>query len=294
MRIVSCDLMGGLGNQLFQIFTTLAYCFENKFKCVFPYSEILHVGVPRPTYWHTLLNSLRFFTTNNGENRYTNEALATFPKYREPAFGYKRIPSFLEPQYHSLFELTLFGYYQSYKYFASMDRMLFSLIGLTEQLSDIQTEYASLFTANCLISMHFRLGDYKYKTSHHPIMSYEYYKNALDYVVSNQSPGSQTIRVLYFCEQEDNDYVSGMIDQLRELYKKVEFQKVDDKIVDWKQLLIMSSCHHNIIANSSFSWWGAYFNQLSSKIVCYPSVWFGPGMGNVNTDDLFPPSWHKI
>ena len=174
-----------------------------------------------------------------------------------------------------------------------MDRMLFSLIGLTEQLSDIQTEYASLFTANCLISMHFRLGDYKYKTNHHPIMSYEYYKNALDYVVSNQSPGSQTIRVLYFCEQEDNDYVSGMIDQLRELYKKVEFQKVDDKIVDWKQLLIMSSCHHNIIANSSFSWWAAYFNPHKDKVVCYPSVWFGEVARN-DTRDLCPPEWVRV
>ena len=56
----------------------------------------------------------------------------------------------------------------------------------------------------------------------------------------------------------------------------------------------MSLCQHNIVANSSFSWWGAYFNQNPSKIVTYPSKWFGPAHGNNKTDDLFPESWVKI
>ena len=55
----------------------------------------------------------------------------------------------------------------------------------------------------------------------------------------------------------------------------------------------MSSCNHNIIANSSFSWWGAYSNSNSEKIVCYPSVWFGPQCNN-STQDLFPENWNKI
>ena len=65
-------------------------------------------------------------------------------------------------------------------------------------------------------------------------------------------------------------------------------------IQDWEQLLLMSLCNHNIIANSTFSWWGAYFNTNPGKIVCYPSVWFGSKCINNSTRDLFPENWIKI
>jgi hypothetical protein len=99
------------------------------------------------------------------------------------------------------------------------------------------------------------------------------------------------VKVLYFCEKEDNDTVSDIIRQCEETYSAFHFIKVDDSIEDWKQLLIMSNCHHHIIANSSFSWWGAYFNENVDKIVCYPSMWFGPALANKRLDDMFPSDW---
>jgi hypothetical protein len=65
----------------------------------------------------------------------------------------------------------------------------------------------------------------------------------------------------------------------------------DYSIPDYEQLLLMSLTSHNIIANSTFSWWGAYFNNNINKIVCYPSLWNG---SNNNVKDLFPDSWNKI
>ena len=58
-------------------------------------------------------------------------------------------------------------------------------------------------------------------------------------------------------------------------------------------MLYMSLCSHNIIANSSFSWWGAYFNTNLERRVLYPETWFGP-TANIDTNDLCPSDWVKI
>ena len=76
-------------------------------------------------------------------------------------------------------------------------------------------------------------------------------------------------------------------------FPEYNFVRGDNSLQDWEQMIYMSCCHHNIIANSSFSWWAAYLNSRSDKIVCYPSVWFGPS-ANHDTSDLCPPEWIKI
>ena len=104
----------------------------------------------------------------------------------------------------------------------------------------------------------------------------------------------ERIRVLFFCEKSDNADVINIINELP-LNERIEYMKVNDTIDDWKQMLIMSCCHSNIIANSTFSWWGAYLNDNPHKKVYYPSTWFGGRLSSKNnTNQLFPESWIRV
>ena len=271
--MITCNLMGGLGNQLFQIFATISYAIKHKQSFSFIYKKQLG---NRPTYWNNFLGSLRSFMIN-----ITPELF----KISEKGFHYEELqaPSL---DNHS----CLCGYFQSYKYFEQHRNTLFRLIRLDEQKSAIKNKYAHNF--DNLVSMHFRLGDYKELQQYHPIMKYEYYRNCLQHI--STSTNNQKLKVLYFCEKEDTSDVQITIDKLKEQFPDCRFVKIDNGIIDWEQLLMMSMCRHNIIANSTFSWWGAYFNSQEDKIVCYPDVWFGPARPPDNMNDLFPETWIKI
>ena len=83
-----------------------------------------------------------------------------------------------------------------------------------------------------------------------------------------------------------------MIKKLKSKHTNFKFERGGAQLQDWEQMLLMSCCEHHIIANSTFSWWGAYLNMNPDKIVCYPKKWFNSE--SHNTDDLFPEEWIKI
>jgi hypothetical protein len=182
----------------------------------------------------------------------------------------------------------LLGYFQSYKYFEEKKMELFELIKL-DKIKKIIKNVAKLDYYN-IISMHFRIGDYKILQDNFLIMPATYYENALRFILENSH---NKYKVLYFCEENDIVLVEKIIEILKSIFLEVEFECINFKLDDWKQMVIMSCCKHNIIANSTFSWWGAYFNTDPDKIVCYPDKWFGPKLHH-NTNDLFPIEWMRI
>jgi hypothetical protein len=281
--MITIDLMGGLGNQLFQIFTCIAVSLETKQPFVFRYSTMLN---ERKTYWDNFLSFLKLYThPDNPINR------GNWVKFEEKGFHYSQIPQI---QYYNL---RLSGYFQSYKYFEEYQDKIFQKIQLREQQNQIRNEFMQHYKP-ITIAIHFRWGDYKHKQYYHPLLPFDYYKSAVqtlvETLVETMPHGSLTnVEFLYFCESEDNIYIEPMIQRLNALFPAT-YTKVDDSIEDWKQLLIMSCCHHQIIANSSYSWFSGYFNDNPSKMVCYPSIWFGPGLSHHNLADLFPPTWKKI
>jgi hypothetical protein len=160
-----------------------------------------------------------------------------------------------------------------------------------ELLTKINNYYVNGLDLNNCISIHFRIGDYKKIENVHPIMTKDYYYKSLKYIKSKYSDINFTF--VFFCEDSDLDDVMDIIMYLKKEFSDFIFIRGENSLADWEQMLFMSCCHHNIIANSSFSWWGAYFNDWQDKIVCYPSVWFGPCV-NHNTKDLCPDEWNKI
>ena len=263
--MITCQLMGGLGNQLFQICTVISYAITYNMPFSFKYEELLRVGRERPTYWNTLLKSIKIYVN-------FDETDVIDWIYEEPAFHYSKIDS--------MQNVCLHGYFQSYKYFDINKDTILSLCEIREQQSLLDVPENT-------ISIHFRIGDFKELHEYHPLMTVEYYRNSMQYIYDNFGDG---YRVLVFCESCDRARVGELVMQI-DLKYDVSF--VDENIPDWKQMLIMSCCKINIIANSTFSWWGAYFNNVPDHVVLYPSTWFGERISH-DISDLFPFDWRKI
>lgn len=291
--MISINLKGGLCNQLFQIFATICYAVQHGHLFIFPYDDYLRVGITRPTYWNSFLKNLKPFTVANPKYKLNNNSLKKLPLLSYNQHEYIEISRV--PANHNF---MLDGYFQSYKYFEKYEKNIFSMIKLPQQQNDIRLEFLDYCNRENTynISMHFRLGDYKHIQNFHNILPLEYYKKSILYIMENLSEENKqkNARILFFCEKEDNQYVLSQIKLLNNLFPTMEFLKVNDDIPDWKQMLIMSICDSCIIANSTFSWWGAYFNENNDKIITYPSVWFGPNLVGNKLDDMFPVTWTKI
>jgi hypothetical protein len=281
--MITCNLMGGLGNQLFQIFATISYAIKSRNQFKFTNATTLRSGdaIIRNTYWDSFLSRLKFFTTSEYPQLHV---------IRENGFTYSELPVDEMVKNDSI----LCGYFQSYKYFEEQFHTICRMIGL-ESLKDkllLKTNY-QLDYLNNAISMHFRIGDYKNLQNYHPIMKKDYYLRCLQHILDHNKQSDGKINVLYFCEDENVDEVKEIIHYLSNKLSHFDFVRGGEGLDDWEQMLLMSCCRHNIIENSSFSWWGAYFNEKNDKIVCYPSKWFGKDLKH-DTRDLCPPEWIKI
>jgi hypothetical protein len=282
-------LKGGLGNQLFQIFAIMAYSIRHRVPFVFPYSLTVGVDNRRRTYWDTLLSGVKHYTNQDG--LITDDALSRFSTYNG-SHGYQEIPGGLDAP------TTMDGYFQSWRYFSGEYSRIYEWLdidGLKRALPRIDTGTAPT------ISVHFRVGDYADIQCYHPILPADYYENAIRHIIHRIPDGLNShIRVFY--EGGDAEYVGSAVARIRgRLPSTLVFSYVDTAIPDWQQMLLMSQCDHHVIANSTFSWWGAVFSRNTigesnpdHKQVCYPSVWYGHQLYYIPVADLFPANWTVI
>lgn len=163
----------------------------------------------------------------------------------------------------------LFGYFQTEKYFSSIKDLIISDFTFINQESD------HLDVVKNSVAIHVRRGDYLGLQTYHPVATMGYYKRAMELL-------------------SGHDFVlfSDDVNWCREEETFKDCQVLD--VSDAEAMFLMSHACHNIIANSSFSWWGAWLNGSDGKIIVAPERWFGPSYEGYNLKDLYPEGWNVL
>jgi len=206
---------------------------------------------------------------------------ASADQYREPHFHYDPAFERLGPQ------TSLFGYFQSERYFRSIAESLRDWFLPREPFSVPAAEaLARIERSRLPVSVHVRRGDYLNSGTleFHGILREPYYRQAIDrievalgeeaeFFIFSDDPAAAE-RVLDFVPRSRLNHVGG------------------DTKRPWEDMALMALCHHHVVANSSFSWWGAWLSRSPEKFVIAPQAWFvAAEMKKLNTGDLCPPRW---
>jgi hypothetical protein len=293
MPIVHARVSGGLGNQLFIIFSCIATALRDNADFVIDgtYENTLSASETnrRRTYWDTpMFEKVKKYAKNAS---YHELQFSTVFNERI-RYNVRTLPNTNECIKNTLF---LMGYMQCPSFFDDYAQEITSMLCINELQAKQQERFPEVQSITC--SMHFRLGDYKLFPHRYPIMPLDYYKNAVEYILEKTN---KKLHVLWCCHNPDKkevkeEYITKLID----LFPQVTFQELPKSETEYEELLLMSLSDHYIIPNSTFSWWSAYLCKNKDKIVCYPETWYGHPDNNAisneeNKKRMFPSSWHEI
>lgn len=178
-----------------------------------------------------------------------------FSAYNETTFAYVEIPK--------LDWLYLFGYFQSEKHFKHNDMLIKNTF-----------KFDKLDIPKNSVSLHLRQGDYKKFEAIHPVLTIDYYSKAVDLLGKYSK--------LYIVSDSE----------LPDEFNFPNCEVINTKN-DYLDFCIMANCNHNVIANSTFSWWAAYLNKNENKRVVAPKTWFGP-QGPQDWQDIYCEGWEVI
>jgi len=177
------------------------------------------------------------------------------------------------------------GYWQSEKYFKEYRDELLNIFSLKNGIHNKSQKYKEEINNTNSISLHIRRGDYisnEHTNNVHGVCTLDYYKHA---VLKSKATVKNPY---YFIFSDDLEWAKNNFNFI----KNKTFIKLEKDVPDAEEMYLMSQCNHNIIANSSFSWWGAWLNNNPNKIVIAPKKWFNDE--SINTKDLIPDEWIRM
>jgi hypothetical protein len=285
--MVIVQLTGGLGNQLFQYAAgkSLALSQGSKLKC-----DLGSYGKQGSRSFD--LNCFKLdvevatreeLESLQSKNLITKALQRTLPPhkrkaYREPHFHFD--PSFFSARK----DIYLKGNWQSERYFKRFEDQIKNEFEIKEEYVSHLEELASSLMSQSSISVHIRRGDYLQQQflQYHGVLSAHYYNEAIKQIAQNV-----TNPKFYFFS-DDIQWVMQNLD-LDFPHEFISGKATRSSIEDF---YLMQSCQHNIIANSSFSWWAAWLNRNPGKNIVAPRQWFQ--QGPKDTYDLLPDKWIKV
>jgi hypothetical protein len=255
--MISINLSGGLGNYMFQVAAAYSLSIDNNDTLILDEKRSIKVHNDISNYKNNIFRNFTFGSPN----------ISSY--HNEPFFHYKEIP--YQPN------LLLSGYFQSEKYFVKNRKKILELFSIDDYSQEIINKKYNHINFNDSCSLHIRRGDYLRYPNIHPVCSTEYYEKSVNLI------NSKTILIF-------SDDLNWCKENLSFKDKDLIFIKNNPDYID---LWLMSLCSENIIANSTFSWWGSWLNKNINKNTIVPNIWFGNKL-NHDTKDLIPDKWIKI
>lgn len=249
------NLIGRLGNQMFQCATAIAYALDNEQEWHIPTRSV------DPRIWPS------YFAHH--ANKKFNHALPVVT-IKEPGHNFHKLPEFSTDWKDK--NIVIEGYRQSYKYFDHRRDEILKIFNIPwQQLPDY-------------ISIHVRRGDYLQESDKHPPITLDYIRNAVLYFVT------RGFKNFIVCS-DDIPWCHANIQPLRVSGAEFSYSQNRREIED---IALLSCAAHQIISNSSFSWWGHYLNQNPGKICLAPNIWYGAGNSHLSVVDIYPENAIKL
>lgn len=259
-NFISVNHQGGLCNTLFKFSAAISLARDNDVDYLFSKEYIRPIDPNYDNYKDNIYRNLNFIDSlpKNNVNYYENN------------FNFNRI------EYSTGTNLILNGYFQSEKYFENHKEYIIDLFKPTDEL---KLKIRSLIPKiENHISIHVRRGDYLTLPTFHPQQNIEYYIEAVNLLGIDKN---------YLIFSDD-------LEGIKEMFEFIPNKKFVTLKEDYLDLYAMCMCEHNIICNSTFSWWGAYLNENKNKKIISPSKWFGTSFNHLDSSDIIPKEWIKI
>ena len=257
-NLITANLMGGLGNQLFEAAHALAQGWKHNRETVFlPHSWTPGQGRGAENYINNVFRNLKFV-----------ERVENTTTVNEGPFEYSEVnPVEGDTAFH--------GYFQSTKnWFGFDDKIREIFQPPSELVEEFMGKYPQLSQPNTL-SLHVRRSEYLQFPEIHPTISIEYIQEALK-VIGEYST--------VFVFSDDHDFVKENLN-----FPSVIFVNEPE---DYRELWLMGLCQNHIMSNSTFSWWGTFLNKKLNKKIVAPSRWFGPR--GPEAKDIYESYWNVI